>query len=146
MSTEIDIKKPHFVSEARNFRHCDRVNNVTCQVLYPLGNDNTNVVNIYEISNNKFSIGTCSTGYQSVCSPSLTDLFLKQKAKLSVCLDAERGHHDPNILTLIKGSAFKTFVDSLPKVKNSFNVQIFLGLARSFSDYQPFPTKTQKLA
>ena len=42
MSTEIDIKKPHFVSEARNFRHCDRVNYVTCQVLYPLGNDNTN--------------------------------------------------------------------------------------------------------
>jgi len=33
--------------------------------------------------------------------------------------------------TLIKGSAFKTFVDSLPKVKNSTNVQIFLGLARN---------------
>ena len=54
MNTGIDIKKPHFVSEARNFRHCDRVNNVTCQVLYPLGNDNTNVVNNYEKNNNKF--------------------------------------------------------------------------------------------
>ncbi len=42
MSTGMGIKKPHFVSEARNFRHCDRVNNVTCQVLYPLGNDTTN--------------------------------------------------------------------------------------------------------
>ena len=50
MSTEIDIKKPHFVSEARNFRHCDRVNNVTCQVLYPLGNDSTKKRRIIDFS------------------------------------------------------------------------------------------------
>ncbi len=54
LSTEIDIKKPHFVSEVRNFRHCDRVNNVTCQVLYPLGNDNTN--ERIKIGFSKFSI------------------------------------------------------------------------------------------
>ena len=82
MNSGIDIKKPHFVSEARNFRHCDRVNNVTCQVLYPLGNDNTNVVNIYEISKNKFAIDSYYTGYQAVYSPSLYAVFLKQKAKL----------------------------------------------------------------
>lgn len=117
MSTGIDIKKPHFVSEARNFRHCDRVNNVTCQVLYPLGNDNTNVVNIYEISNNKFSIDTYITGYQGVYSSYMTALFLKQKAKLSAWLDAERGLPDPNILTLITRFSVRNLCRFLTKGK-----------------------------
>jgi|GEM_PF-6046047 len=52
-SMEIKIKKPHFVSEVRNFRHCDRVDNATCQVLYPLGNDNTNVIILYEKTKQK---------------------------------------------------------------------------------------------
>ena len=38
---QVLIFKPHFVSKVRNLWHCDRVNNVTCQVLYPLGNDVT---------------------------------------------------------------------------------------------------------
>lgn len=82
MSTGIDIKKPHFVSEVRNFRHCDRVNNVTCQVLYPLGNDNTNVVNIYEISNNKFTFDNYLPVFQVVGSRWSIECFLKQKTKL----------------------------------------------------------------
>lgn len=87
----------HFVSEVRNFRHCDRVNNVTCQVLYPLGNDNTNVVNIYEISNIKFTIDTYTAGFQRVCSLYSVELLIKQKAKLSAWLNAERRHPDLKI-------------------------------------------------
>ena len=108
---------PHFVSEARNFRHCDRVNNVTCQVLYPLGNDNTNVVNIYEISNNKFAIDFYSTDYQRVYPRSLVSLFLKQKAKLNAWLHAERGHPDPNILTLITRFSVRNLCRFLTKGK-----------------------------
>ena len=117
MSIGIDIKKPHFVSEVRNFRHCDRVNNVTCQVLYPLGNDNTNVVIIYEISNNKFVIGIYTAGYQGVYLPFLTTVFLKQKAKLSAWLHAERGHPDPNILTLITRFSVRNLCRFLTKGK-----------------------------
>jgi len=117
MTTGIDIKKPHFVSEARNFRHCDRVNNVTCQVLYPLGNDNTNVVNIYKISNNKFAVDIYRAGYQVFYSPSLTAVFIKQKAKLSASLDAERGHPDPNILTLIARFSVRNLFRFLTKGK-----------------------------
>ena len=117
MSTGIDIKKPHFVSEVRNFRHCDRVNNVTCQVLYPLGNDNTNVINIYEISNNKFEINTYTTGYQCVYPYFLMNAFFKQKAKLSAWLQAERGHPDPNILTLITRFSVRDLCRFLTKGK-----------------------------
>lgn len=113
----IDIKKPHFVSEVRNLRHCDRVNNVTCQVLYPLGNDKTNSVIIYETSNNKFAINTYSTDYQGVFLPSLTTVFLKQKAKLSAWLYAERGRPDPNILTLIAGFSVRNLCRFLTKGK-----------------------------
>jgi hypothetical protein len=93
------------------------VNNVTCQVLYPLGNDNTNVVIIYEINNNKFAIDIYSAGYQGVCLPFLPAVFLKQKAKLSAWLHAERGHPDPNILTLITRFSVRNLCRFLTKGK-----------------------------
>ena len=49
----------------------------------------------------------------------------KQKAGSKIPLFADRGRPGPNIFTLIKGSAFSTFVDSLPKVENSTKVRIF---------------------
>jgi len=45
--------------------------------------------------------------------------------------------------TLIKGSAFKTFVDSLPKVKNSTNLRFFSGFAKHFLLHQPLPSPFQ---
>lgn len=112
----------HFVSEVRNFRHCDRVNNVTCQVLYPLGNDNTNIVNIYEISNNKFAVDTYMSGFQCFYSLYSVELLITQKAKLSAWLQAERGHPglacpDPNILTLITRFSVRNLCRFLTKGK-----------------------------
>lgn len=36
-------KKPHFVSEVRIFRQYERSEQVTCHVLFPLGNDTANI-------------------------------------------------------------------------------------------------------
>jgi len=42
----IDKKKPHFVSEVRNLRHCDWVNKVTRQVHYNFCRDEVKVTRI----------------------------------------------------------------------------------------------------
>lgn len=64
MTTGIDIKKPHFISEVRNFRYCDRVNEATYQVLYPLGNNTTNMVKVFQNTNNSLKIRIYSALYQ----------------------------------------------------------------------------------
>lgn len=46
----------------------------------------------------------------------------KTKSPTFVELSADRGHPGPNVLKLIAGSAFETFVDSLPRVKNGSNI------------------------
>ncbi len=117
MTTGIDIKKPHFVSEARNFRHCDRVNNVTCQVLYPLGNDSTNVVNIYETNNKKFVYMPYVTVLQNLTKPYRHNQISKQKARLATRLLSERALPDPNILTLITRSTVRNLCRFLTKGK-----------------------------
>lgn len=54
-------KKPHFVSEARILRQYERSKHVTCHVLLPLGNDNSNILynltkkyDIYHVLTNKY--------------------------------------------------------------------------------------------
>ena len=39
-------KITHFVSEARNLRQCDRSEQVTCHVHYPLGIDNAKLITL----------------------------------------------------------------------------------------------------
>lgn len=47
-----DIKKPHFVSEARIFRQYERGVLVTnCHILFPLGNDSTKLNHFFEFEN-----------------------------------------------------------------------------------------------
>lgn len=54
--------------------------------------------------------------------------FLKTESPSCLELSADRGHPGPYFITLIEGSTFKTFVDSILRVKNSANVRTNLGL------------------
>ncbi len=92
---------PHFIKEECNFRHCERVNNVTCCVLYPLGNDIANIGFIHEINNNKFLNNLHHTGYQSVSQSSLFAKFLETKTKMLACFHTEIGNPIPNLLKQI---------------------------------------------
>lgn len=50
--------------------------------------------------------------------------FHKTESSTFAELCADRGHPGPKILRRLTGSTFKTFVDSLPRVKNSANINI----------------------
>lgn len=117
ISIGIDIKKPHFVSEVRNFRHCDRVNYVTCQVLYSLSNDNANILNIYIKYNYMIKIYIYKAVNQCIYFFNQENLIIKQKAKLYAWLHVARVLPYTNVLTLITRFSVRNLCKFLTKGK-----------------------------